>query len=125
MSHNRYLTIIGIAGVISWVAWITAVLKLDPFESTGLALAFFFLSFFLALMCTFAILGFYFRLWVNKNEIYYQHINISLRQGILLSVIANGSLAFQLLGVLTWWTGILLVAAVALIEFYFAARTEV
>lgn len=125
MSHHRYLTIIGIAGVLSWVAWIVVLYKLDPFESTGLALAFFFLSLFVALVSTFTVLGFYFRVWLNKNEIYYNHINIAFRQGLLLTFIALGCLLFQLLGVLTWWSGLLYIAAITLVEFYFMAKEEV
>ena len=122
MSHHRYLAIIGTAGVFSWIAWIVVLNKLDPFESTGLALGLFYLSLFFALMCTFTVLGFYFRVWLNKNEIYYSHINIALRQGFLLTLIALGCLTFQLLNVLTWWSGLLFIATVTMVEFYFMAR---
>lgn len=122
MSHHRYLAFIATAGVLSWIAWIVVLLKLNPFESTALALGLFFLSLFLALMSTFTVVGFYFRVWLNKNEIYYDHINIAFRQGLLLTVIAIGCLAFQLMRVLTWWSGLLFIAAVTLIEFYFMAK---
>jgi Na+/melibiose symporter-like transporter len=122
MTHNRYLAIIGTAGALSWTAWIVVINKLDPYESTGLALGLFYLSLFFALVCTFTVAGFYFRVWLNKNEIYYSHINIALRQGFLLTVIALGCLTFQLLGVLTWWSGMLFIACVTMVEFYFMAR---
>lgn len=122
MSHTRYLTIIGIAGLTAWLGWTITLYKLNPFESTGMALGFFFVTFFIALMCTFTVLGFYLRVWIYKNEIYYSHINISLRQGILLSLIVIISLAFQLLGVLNWFSGLLLIAAVLLIESFFSIR---
>lgn len=123
MSHHRYLAIIGAAGVLSWIAWIVVINKLDPFESMGMALALFFVSLMFALACTFTVLGFYFRVWLNKNEVFYNHINIAFRQGLLLTLIALGCLVFQLLGVLTWWSGLLLIAAVTMVEFYFMART--
>lgn len=124
MSHIKYLTIIGIAGAVSWLGWIIALYKLNPFESTGMALAFFFITLFIALMATFTVLGFYVRVWIYKNEIYYSHINIALRQGILFSLIAIISLAFQLLGVLNWLSGLLLIAAILLIESYFSLRNR-
>lgn len=124
MSHVKYLTIIGIAGGFSWLGWIIILYKLNPFESTVMALVFFFITFFIALMATFTLLGFYLRVWVYKNEIYYNHINISLRQGILLSFIVVISLGFQLLGVLNWLSGLLLVAAILLIESYFSLRNR-
>lgn len=122
MSHNRYIVIISFAAIIAWLAFYLVVTKLDPFVSTGLALALFFISLFFALTSTFTIAGFYLRVWFNKNEIYYDHINVSLRQGILLTLIALGSLLFQLLGVLTWWSGLLLIAAITMIEFYLVAK---
>jgi len=125
MTHHRYLAIISIAGILSWVAWTVVINKLDPYESTGLALGLFYISLFFALTCTFTVLGFYFRLWLNKNEVYYNHINISLRQGLFLTLIALGCLTFQLLGVLTWWSGLLFIAAVTAVEFYFMAREQV
>jgi Na+/melibiose symporter-like transporter len=124
MSHHRYLAIIASAGILSWIAWVVVINKLDPFESTGLGLGLFYISLFLALVCSFTVVGFYFRVWLNKNEIYYDHINIAFRQGMLLTVIALGCLTFQLLGVLTWWSGLLLIGAVTMVEFYFMARQQ-
>ncbi len=124
MTHNKYLAVIGTAGLVSWIAWVVVINKLDPFESPGLALALFYISLFFALACTFTVLGFYFRLWLNKNEIYYQHIHTAFRQGVLLTVIALGCLTFQIMGVLTWWSGLLLIATITLFEFYFMAREQ-
>lgn len=122
MTHHRYLAIIGVAGVVSWIAWVVVMNKLDPMQSPGLALGLFYVSMFFALACTFTVVGFYFRVWLNKNEVFYNHIHIAFRQGLLLTVIALGCLTFQLLGVLTWWSGLLLIGVVTLVEFYFAAR---
>lgn len=110
--------------MVSWIAWVVVINKLDPFESTGLALALFYISLFFALTCTFTVTGFYFRVWLNKNEIYYQHIHTAFRQGVLLTVIALGCLTFQIMGVLTWWSGLLLIATVTLFEFYFMAKEQ-
>jgi hypothetical protein len=122
MSHNKYIMIIAFAGLVSWLAFYVVINKLDPFESMGLALAMFFISLFFAFTSTFTVVGYYIRVWLNKNEIYYDHINISLRQGVLLTLIALGSLLFQLLGVLTWWSGLLLIGTVTMIEFYIVAK---
>ena len=81
MTHNKYITIIGAAGVLSWIAWWVVINKLNPLESTGLALAFFFITLFIAMACTFTVIGFYFRVWLNKNEIYYFNMyNSSIRK---------------------------------------------
>ena len=122
MTHQRYILILTFAAIVSWLAFYLVINKLDPFASTGLALGLFFVSLFFALTSTFTIVGFYIRVWTNKNEIYYDHINVSMRQGILLTMIALGCLLFQLLGVLTWWSGLLLIAAVTMVEFYLVAK---
>ena len=124
MTHNRYLTFVAVAGLVSWIAWIIVLTKLDPFESTSLALVLFFVSLFFAMACTFTVVGFYFRLWLNKNEIYSNHITISFRQGIELTVIALGCIFFLILGVLNWWSGFLLILSVSLVELYFVARQQ-
>lgn len=122
MSHTKYLSIVAVAGIVSWVAWVVVISKLDPFESKGLALGMFYLSLLIALTCTFTILGFYLRLWLNNNEFFYQHIHLALRQGILLSIIVLGCLTFQILRVLTWWSGALLILTVTFVEMYFVAK---
>lgn len=125
MTHHKYLSIIGVAGIVSWIAWIVVLNKLDPMQSPELALGMFYLSLFFAMTCTFTVIGFYFRMWMYKNEVFYNHIHIAFRQALLLTVIALGCLTFLLLKVLTWWSGLLLIAVVTMVEFYFAAREPV
>lgn len=125
MAHRNYLVVIGVAGLLAWVAWITVLYKFNPYESASIALAFFYLSLFIALSCTFTLAGYFFRLWLYKNEIFYIHINISLRQGVLLSLIAVSCLVLLMLKVLTWWSGTLLIVAAVLLELYFASKEEI
>lgn len=118
------MTFIGIAGIISWIGWTIVLFKFAPDESTEIALGLFYLSLFVALASTFTVIGFYFRVWLNKNEVFANYISVALRQGILLSVITIGCLTFELLHVLNWWSGLLLVAVVTMVEFYFTAKND-
>lgn len=122
--HHRYLGYILFAGALSWAAVLLVMFKLNPNDSQALALMLFFISLFFALTSSFTILGYFLRVWLQRNEIFYNHLNISLRQGILLSVIGIGCLSLQILRVLNWWLGLLLIFAVTLLEFYFSASTE-
>lgn len=122
MSHSRYIAIILVAGLFSWLGWILIVNKLSPYENVGIVLALVFLTFFIALASTFTVLGYYFRLWLFKNEIFYKHINVSLRQGVLLALIAVFSMVFQMLRVLNWWSGMLILLITVLLEMYFSSR---
>lgn len=122
MTHHRYISIIALAGGFAWVGFILTLLKLSPYESMGLALTFFYVTLLIALCCTFTVIGFYFRVWLFKNEIFYKHINIALRQGIFLSLIAVFCLVFQMMRVLHWWSGLLLIVSAVLLESYFSSK---
>lgn len=122
MTHHKYISIIGLAGFLAWFAWFLVVNSLSPFETLGLSLGFFFLTLFIALTCTFTVIGFYFRLWLFRNEIFYKHINIAFRQGLFLSILGVFTLVLQMLKVLSWWSGVLLIAFAVLLEFYFSSK---
>ncbi|OGJ42344.1 hypothetical protein A3I58_04115 [Candidatus Peregrinibacteria bacterium RIFCSPLOWO2_02_FULL_39_10] len=122
MSHKKYMAIIGGAGLLAWLGFFLVISKLSPYENMGLSLGLFFITLFIALSSTFAAFGFYFRVWLFKNEIFYKHINVALRQGIFLSLIAILCLVFQMMRVLTWWSGALLVSVSVLLEAYFSAK---
>ncbi len=118
MLKNQYLSGLSLAGLVSWAAWLMVVAKLNPFESTALALVLFFISLFFALLCTFTLAGFFIRRYLDKGELYHHHMKVSLRQAILLSACADASLVLLIFGLLTWWSGLMIVVIITLIEFY-------
>jgi len=122
MTHNKYISYIALSGTLSWSAWFVVFNKLSPYKNTQLAFLFFFLTLFIALSCTFTVLGFYFRVWLFKNEIFYKHINIAFRQGVFLSLITIFTLVFQIIDILFWWSGVLLILIAVMMEFYFSSR---
>lgn len=122
MSHFRYLSFIGFAGLCAWIGFFLVVTKLNPFDHIGISLSLFFATFFMAVSSTFTVLGFYFRVWLFRNEVFYKHINIALRQGVFLALIAIFCLIFLMLKLLNWWTGLLLISVVVLLEAYFSSK---
>jgi len=122
MIHSAYLTGIAIATFFGWASWFVVLYKLSPFSQQTIGLSLFYSSLFIALAGSFALLFYGLRAWANKKQIYNVHLNTSLRQGVLLSAMIIIGLAFQRLRVLTWWDGLLLLAVVLLIEFYFMSR---
>lgn len=129
MSYKKYLLIIAGTAVVGWVSFALVLFRLEPCTApgeisichsvSGLALALFFTSAFFALTATFTLLGFGLRIWFHRYEIYIDHLNISLRQGILLTFSALAALALLLLNSLTWWSGLLLIFIIVLLELYF------
>jgi len=124
MAHRNYLFIILGISVLAWTGFITVLFKFDPFFNTSTALAFFYLSLFIALTGTFTLIGYFFRIWLYRNEIFYVHLNISLRQGVLLTLIAVSCFVLLMLKVLTWWSGGLVIFASLLVELYFASKED-
>ena len=123
--HYKILAIIALATTVSWAAWLLAVMKLDPYESTDLALSLFFISIVLALTGTFTIILFFLKKWRTQDKVYVKHVTISLRQGLLLSLCTSVCLALLMLGLLRVWNGLLIVALITLIEFYFSSKDEI
>jgi hypothetical protein len=123
MNHKKYLLTIALTAALSWLAWGIVVTKLDPFESTSLALSLFFLSLTFALIGSFTLLGFGLRRWLSKEELHEQHLSVSLRQGVLLSLCTIFCLAFLIVGVLKWWNGLLLVTIAVLVEMFLTSRS--
>ena len=123
MNYKKYLITIGLTAAVSWLAWGIVITKLDPFESTGLALSLFFLSLTFALIGSFTLLGFGLRRWIGKDELHEQHLSVSLRQGVLLSICTVLCLAFLIVGVLKWWNGLLLVTIAVLGEMFLTSRS--
>jgi hypothetical protein len=122
MSHTHYIIGILLAGILSLIGWFLVLFRLDPFSSTNIALILFFVSLFFALASFFTVIGYYLRVFFNKNEIYYAHILISLREGILFGFFVCITLIFQIIRVLTWWNLLLLFLAIMLLEVYFLSR---
>ncbi len=117
-----YTVSLFIATILGWASWIFVLNNLSPFLSGYLALSLFYASLFIALTGTFSILNYYLRMTLSKKKSPFGHLNASLRQGSLLSVMACVGLAFQRLRVLTWWDALLLLMIVLLIEYYFMSH---
>ncbi|MFC1651860.1 hypothetical protein ACFL24_01740 [Patescibacteria group bacterium] len=122
MRLQSYLLGIGASSIICWLAFILTIIYISPETTRVLALSCFFVSLFCALAGTFTVIGFYIRTWASHNELYYANINIAFRQGIFISFAFVGLLALQALKLLTWWDGILFVAIIILVEFYFLTK---
>ncbi len=122
MTHNRYIAIIAGAGFLAFLGFLLVLVKLSPYQSTGLALTLFYITLLIFLTSFFTVVGFYFRLWLFKNEVFYQHINISFRQGLFLTLITIFCLVLQMVRVLTWWSGLLVVVVAVFLEFYFSSK---
>ncbi len=106
-----------IAGLLSLTSLFIVVYKVSPLTSPGQAIPVFFASLFLSLasVMTFAfyLLWKYFPLhaW-DEGKL----LSIAVRQGLFVSLAVVTCLLFHLLGVFTWWIGILIFLVFLLVE---------
>ncbi len=122
MTHHKYISTLLITGIIAWLGWTITFFKFNIETQLNIALPLFFITLLIALSCTFTIIGFYFRVWLFKNEIFYKHINIAIRQGIVLAILTTICLLYQMMRVLTWWSGLSIIIAAIFLEFYFSSK---
>ncbi len=122
MIHRNYLIAVLAASFMSWISFAVVLYQLSPFSQVYLSLSLFYASLFVALSGTFSMVFYGLRRWANKTEIHNVHLNASIRQGVLVSVMLVVGLSFQRLRILTWWDGLLLLAIVLMIEFWFMNR---
>lgn len=123
MSLSRYLTIMGIGTAIAAASWVMVLLFLDPQSSGMVGHALFFVSFFLTMFGITSIVGYMARRIFQRREVPFKLVAISFRQAILLGLLLTGSLFLQSRHLFTWWTSLLLLTFLTLIESFFVARS--
>ena len=123
MVPRGYLWLIRIIGLLALSALVFIVIKIEPERSVWVKV-YFYLAFFLFSSALFNLFLLGLRRRVMRGELVGENIVLSLRQGILLSLLATGLLALQGFRMLLWWDGLLMVAGIFLIELYFLSNQD-
>ena len=123
MSLRKYLITLGIATFFCWLAWVLVLSFINPFQAGTIGLFCFYTSLFFYLPGTFAIIGFLLRRVMNRKEAPFRYLGVSLRQGLLLSVLIVGSLFLQGNRLFVWWSLLLLTLGLIILEIFFLTRT--
>lgn len=118
MNLKSYLSLILTATVLSFIALFLVLLNFSPDKADALGFSLFFLSLFLGLAGIFTLLGFYLRVWLTKNEIYFKALRDALRQGVIFSLGILGIIGLKILNFLTLWDALLLFGALILFDLY-------
>ena len=93
--------------------------KMGPSAITTLLVSLFF-----SLLCIISLLGFLFRVRKSNNELLFEAIKTSLRQGLLVGIYAIAILGLAGVKLLTWWDSLLLALSLVLFEIYFKSGKE-
>ena len=122
MTLNSYLWSLRTGTLISLVGFGLVVYAVDPQKSGLPGQLLFYLSLFLALSGIFILFFTRIRRKPVEEEAALAYLGLSFRQGILLALLAVILLVMQSFRILTWWDGLLAVAAVFLAELYFLSE---
>lgn len=117
MSLPRFLVLLGVSTLLSWVTWGLVLFYLDP-SAGAFNVLLFAASLFLALSGTVALAGFVVRLWRSGavEFVLYRALATSVRQGFLLGALTVTVLVLQGSRLLRWWNALALLLALTLIE---------
>ncbi len=122
MSLTRYLILMAIATALCWFAWATVIGDVNPFETDLIGYFLFYSSFTLALAGSFALAGFAIRTLLLKQELVFQKVAISFRQGIFFAILIDGFLILQSMRLLTWYNIAFLIIGLTIAEFFVISR---
>ena len=124
MTLIRYIALMFVATALSWSAWYTVLSIINPFEADAVGLILFYLSFGISLTGTFALIGFVIRWFLVRDELTFQKVLISFRQGIFLSILLIGMLLLQRMRILTWYNAAFLILGLTIAEFFVISRKK-
>ncbi|KPJ85391.1 hypothetical protein AMJ57_03205 [Parcubacteria bacterium SG8_24] len=106
--------------LLAWFAVGLIVTMVDPSDTEPVVFAVFYTSLFLALTGMFSILGFVTRVMLLRKRFFVsRQVAVSFRQAVLLAGLIITALLLRGHGMLTWWTTLLMVAALTSLEFFF------
>lgn len=124
MSFSVYLWMVRIVTVATLCVFLSVVWYVDPDTSGIVGPLFFFGSLFVFLSGAFTL----FLLWIRKKSAGERYaldsITVSIRQGILLTILAIVLLFLESQGMLVWWDGLILVISVFLVELYYLIKNQ-
>jgi len=123
MSLKQYLTLMSIAFILCWLSFFMVIFFINPQEAGFLGFFLFYLSLFLALTDTFALAGFFLRIWLLDRPIFTQVI-VSFRQAIWFSLFVVFCLILQSKRLLNLWVIILSILFLSFIESLFKQRNQ-
>jgi hypothetical protein len=119
MSLMRFMILATVGAVMSWIAWIAVVVRLNPLSGGMVAHGLFYASLFLALVGTFTIIGFFARRWFEKEDVPFRQVTVAARQSLLVSLAAIVGLALQAQRWMNLWIALLIIILAIGIESIF------
>ena len=125
MSFSKYIITMILGTIICWILFGSIIYLIDPFESGVFGILFFYISLFLSLIGTFAILGLLIRVKFFKIQVLFKQVLISFRQSVLFSVLIIGTLFLKSQNLFNIYSIVLFIIILTIIEFFLISYKKV
>lgn len=117
MTLRQYILFMTFGTLLCYVSWFFIIFTVDPEKNSAAVLFFFYLSLFLALIGTFAVLGSLVKIKILKDDkSVFRQIKKVFKQSIFLSILIVSALLLRQYNLLTWLNGILLIVFILILE---------
>ena len=123
MSLKTYFVGIAISTFLAWSAFYLTITNIDPFLTDKAGMISFFVSMFLGIVGLVILLLIYFRSRVYSVAELYEKMPVILRQAFLVSFFSTAVIGMQAMRVLRWWTALMLLIILVLVEMSFYINT--
>lgn len=119
MTLKNYLFVMSVLTAICWGIFLFVADLVDPTATNWLGFILFYLSLFLSLSGTSALIGFIFRFVALKKELAFNLVKVAFRQSFLFSIFIIFLLVLKSQELFNWINLILLVIVFAILELFF------
>ncbi|MDD4333517.1 MAG: hypothetical protein PHT51_05425 [Patescibacteria group bacterium] len=124
MSLRSYLLIMIVATLVCWGAFCFVIFSINPDTTNWVGFLLFYISLFLAVSGTAAILGFVVRFIALKRELAAQAVREAFRQSFLFSVLSVAILLMLAHNLFSWLNLFLLVVGLSVLEYFLITYTN-
>jgi hypothetical protein len=118
MPFSMYLGFMGVGSVLAWGSWSVVIFQVNPDEAGFIGLLLFYLTLLIALVGTFTLFGIFYRAYLKKrHHVLSREVRIAFRHAVFLSGMGVACLALSVHGWFRWWVFLLMLGAIAAIEY--------
>lgn len=126
MTFRQYALVMSLISLLAWGGWFLILFFVDPTNSGIVGPILFYMSLGAALLGSLSLIGLFVRVVIiRKAAILSKEVGNAFRQALLLSALCISLLVLMRYSLLSWWNSpLLILAAVCLELFLFAARPD-
>lgn len=125
MSLRLYLLAMSLGTLLCTAAWVQIIRTSDPHTAPWFIFFFFYATLFLALVGSFTLGGFFWRIWRKREAIVlFRHVRKTFRQGVLFALLVTVAAYLKSHELLAWWSTMLLILMLVLVESIILTKTK-